>query len=129
MSWLIRFASGDFTLTSLVSRSSSVVFKRSSHSSVNLNLPLIAVSASSACSFDFCHRFVASTTASSPVLVMPRLVANSHGDSPVILLNSLISLALNRLARVDIFAPLGVIAFTPDFTSRAIDFHTPFNPP
>jgi len=116
-------------LISLVSRSSIVVFNRSSHSSVNLKRPLIAVRASSACSFDFCHRFVASTTASSPVFVIPLVVANSHGDCPVILLNSRISFALNLFARVEIFAPLGVIACTPHFISLAIDFPAHVSPP
>jgi hypothetical protein len=44
------------------------------------------------------------------------------------LVNSLISFALNRFAFVDIFAPLGVIAFTPLFISLVIDFHIPVNP-
>lgn len=38
------------------------------------------------------------------------------------MVNSLISLALNRFAFVDILAPLGVIACIPHFTSLAIDF-------
>jgi hypothetical protein len=96
---------------------------------VNLNRHLIAFSASSAWSFDFCHRLVASTTASSHTLVIPRLVAKSQGDCPVVFVNSLISFALNRFAFVDILAPLGVIAFTPLFISLVIDFHIPVSPP
>jgi len=96
---------------------------------VNLNRHLIACNASSAWSFDFCHRLVASTTASSHTLVIPRLVAKSQGDCPVVFIKFLISLALNLFAFVDMLAPLGVIAFTPAFTSLLIDFHIPVNPP
>lgn len=96
---------------------------------MNRNRHLIACNASSAWSFDAFHKLVASTTASSHTLVIPRLVAKSQGDCPVVLVNSLISLALNRFAFVDILAPLGVIAFTPAFTSLVIDFHIPVNPP
>lgn len=72
---------------------------------------------------------VASTTASSPTLVIPRFVANCPGVSPVLFVNSRISFALNRFALVDIFAPLGVIACPTHLISRIIDFHAPVNPP
>jgi len=127
--WLIRFESGDLVLTSLVSRSLIVVFKRSSHSSVNLNRHFIACNASSAWSFDAFHRLVASTTASSHTLVIQRLVAKSQGDCPVLFVNSLISFALNRFAFVDMLAPLGVIALIPPFISLAIDFPAHSNHP
>ena len=127
--WLIRFASGDLVFTSLVSRSSIVVFNRSSHSSVNLNRHFIACNASSAWSFDAFHRLVASTTASSHTFVIPRLVAKSQGDCPVVLVNSLISFALNLFAFVDMLAPLGVIACIPAFVSLAILFPIPVSPP
>ena len=96
---------------------------------MNLNRHFIACNASSAWSFDFCHRLVASITASSHTLVIPRLVAKSQGDCPVVFVNSLISFALNRFAFVDMLAPLGVIACTPDFKSRVIDFPTHSSPP
>lgn len=96
---------------------------------MNLNRHLIACNASSAWSFDAFHKLVASTTASSHTLVIQRLVANCPGVSPVLFVNSLISLALNRFAFVDMLAPLGVIACTPAFTSLLIDFHIPVNPP
>lgn len=96
---------------------------------MNLNRHLIACNASSAWSFDAFHRLVASTTASSHTFVIPRLVAKSQGDCPVLFVNSLISFALNRFAFVDILAPLGVIAFTPLFISLVIDFHIPVSPP
>lgn len=96
---------------------------------MNLNRHFIACNASSAWSFEALHRLVASTTASSHTLVIPRLVAKSQGDCPVVFVNSLISFALNRFAFVDMLAPLGVIACSPHFTSRAIDFPAPVNPP
>lgn len=65
---------------------------------------------------------VASTTASSHTLVIHLFVANCPGVSPVVLVNSLISLALKRFAFVDKSAPLGVIARIHAFTSREIDF-------
>ena len=130
-SWILG-ESGDLVFKSRVSRSSIVVLSKSSPFQVYLKLPSIAKNASSACDFEACNAFVASTTASSPTLVIPRVVANSQGVCPVAWINFCSSSALNLFARVDIFAPLGFIAFPiafavchANFISRAIDFPIP----
>lgn len=90
---------------------------------MNLKRHFIACNASSAWSFDAFQRLVASTTASSHTLVIPRLVAKSQGDCPVVFVNSLISFALNRFAFVDMLAPLGVIAvFNPEISLAILFF-------
>lgn len=126
-SWILG-ESGDLVFKSRISRSSIVVLSKSSPFQVYLKFPSIAQSASSACAFDACHALVASTTASSPTLVIPRVVANSQGVCPVACINFCSSSALNLFALVDIFAPLGFIAFPiafavchAHFISRAID--------
>ena len=110
LSCCILVESGDLVFKSRVSRSSIVVLSRSSPFHVYLKLPSIAQNASSACAFEACHAFVASTTASSPTLVIPRVVANSQGVCHVACINFCSSSALNLLARVEILAPFGAIA-------------------